>query len=109
MLAVSRKVSAMLVGTLGVMSSMPSWLGEAEVKSIVGGCPAMEETSRRNSNHSKRKEVQGRQESPQPGFDLLVGCPFPLDFFFSDPCFVFVLFFCTGWGAGSPGTNGEIE
>ena len=61
----------------------------AVVASIVGGCPAMEETSQRNSNHSKRKEVQGRQESPQPGFDLLVGFPFPLGFFFR-----ILVFFC---------------
>ena len=62
MLAVSRKVSAMLVGTLGVMSSMPSWLGEAEVKSIVGGCPAMEETSRKTQTAAnERKPKAGRK------------------------------------------------
>ena len=72
----------------------------AVVASIVGGCPAMEETNQRNSNHSKRKEVQGRQESPQPGFDLLVGFPFPLGFFFR--ILVFFAFFFVQGGVPAP-------
>ena len=94
MLAVSRKVSAMLVGTLGVMSSMPSWLGEAEVKSIVGGCPAMEETSRRNSKPQQAKGSPRQAGKSTAGFRSFSGLPVPtwISFFGSLFCFCFVFF-----------------
>lgn len=101
------KVSAMLVGTLGVMSSMPSWLGVAEVRSIVGDCPAMRGTRYKHAKHTTRKEVQGRYKSPQPGFNREAGCPFPLGFFFRIFFFWGVWGVCMG-GAGPPVTRGEM-
>ena len=49
------KVSAALVGTLGMMFSMPSLLGVANVRSMLGGCPAMGKAERNKKPGTPRE------------------------------------------------------